>query len=431
MNPHFERGQLLYQQSRYDLAEESFRRALVDNPDDALCHCYLALCLIERQKWQDATDEAELAIGRAPDMPFAHHVLAIVYLARNRPDEAEAPARQAIQLDPYAASYHMNLGNVLMQQKRYADALASADAGLRLEPDHIGCANVKAMALVNLGRKKEADKLMEGVLARDPEDAFSHANQGWTALNQSEPNKALVHFREALRLDPTLEYAQAGMVEALKARYLIYRLMLRWFLWMARLGAKWQWAMIIGLFVGMRMVRTTAEANPDLGVVLWPLYGLLVGFVVLTWIAYPLFNLMLRLNRYGRHMLTTDQRRGANFVGITLLSALIALIAGLARGDETVLLLALVIGLYVLVAASVFQVPRGWPRLVAFGAAAILAGIACYAFTMLFGAMNQDDPRVLKRMASDGFAALDLYFPGILFYNIGVNFLMQARTDRH
>jgi len=69
--------------------------------------------------------------------------------------------------------------------------------------------------------------------------------------------------------------------------------------------------------------------------------------------------------------------------------------------------------------------------LVAFGAAAILAGIACYAFTMLFGAMNQDDPRVLKRMASDGFAALDLYFPGILFYNIGVNFLMQARTDRH
>ncbi len=82
MNPHFERGQLLYQQSRYDLAEESFRRALADDPDFVMAHACLALCMLERQEWKEATAEAERAIGLAPDMPFVHYVLARVLFAR-------------------------------------------------------------------------------------------------------------------------------------------------------------------------------------------------------------------------------------------------------------------------------------------------------------------------------------------------------------
>ena len=67
--------------------------------------------------------------------------------------------------------------------------------------------------------------------ARDPDDAFSHANQGWTLLEQGNRKKAMEHFRESLRLDPTNGWAQAGLVEAIKAGNPVYAVMLKYFLW--------------------------------------------------------------------------------------------------------------------------------------------------------------------------------------------------------
>ena len=90
------------------------------------------------------------------------------------------------------------------------------------------------MALVQLGRKDEAQQTLGSALANDPENALTHANQGWALLHRGDHAKALEHFREALRIDPELDWARAGIVEALKARHLIYRVMLRFFLWMGR-----------------------------------------------------------------------------------------------------------------------------------------------------------------------------------------------------
>src|SRR5688500_16372498 len=68
-----ERGLLLYQQSRYEMAEAELRQALGVEPNDAYAHALLALCLIERKQADDATAEAQQAIHLAPDMPFAHY----------------------------------------------------------------------------------------------------------------------------------------------------------------------------------------------------------------------------------------------------------------------------------------------------------------------------------------------------------------------
>ncbi|MDB5311521.1 MAG: tetratricopeptide repeat protein [Gemmataceae bacterium] len=46
---------------------------------------------------------------------------------------------------------------------------------------------------------------------------------GWALLHARQPAEALTHFREALRLDPTNEWARDGLIEALKARYWVYR----------------------------------------------------------------------------------------------------------------------------------------------------------------------------------------------------------------
>ena len=45
-----------------------------------------------------------------------------------------------------------------MGRRRWAAALATADRGLALDPEHAQCTNLRAMALVQLGRKDEAEQ---------------------------------------------------------------------------------------------------------------------------------------------------------------------------------------------------------------------------------------------------------------------------------
>src|SRR5438876_7808655 len=125
--------------------------------------------------------------------------------------------------------------------------------------------------MVKLGRKAEAGTTIDAALARNPDSAVTHANQGWTLLEKGEPKKALEHFREALRLDPENEWARHGIVEALKARNVIYGLMLRHFLWMSKLSPAAQWGVILGGYFLNRMLGTAAKTSPDLAPWLLPI----------------------------------------------------------------------------------------------------------------------------------------------------------------
>src|SRR4029077_11267359 len=90
MNSHLQRGRLLFQQSRYDLAEAELRQALAEDPNDAYAHALLAMCLAEREEFPDATAEARQAIHLEPDSPFTHYVLAQVLHDRHHNAEALA-----------------------------------------------------------------------------------------------------------------------------------------------------------------------------------------------------------------------------------------------------------------------------------------------------------------------------------------------------
>jgi tetratricopeptide (TPR) repeat protein len=232
-----------------------------------------------------------------------------------RADDAFRAVHESLRLDPADADSFALLASIELLRSRWQPALAAAEESLALNAEHVGAANLRAMALVRLGRKVEAMQSVDYALDRAPEDAFSHANQGWNHLHRNDPKKAQEHFREALRLDPELEYAREGMLEALKARNPVYRGMLAYFLWLGRQSSRFQWAFIIGIFFGVRIARTLSESQPQLNWVWWPLLGLFYAFVYLSWTAHPMFNLLLRFDRFGRHVLSPDQRKAANWFG--------------------------------------------------------------------------------------------------------------------
>jgi tetratricopeptide (TPR) repeat protein len=375
MSAHLQRALVLMQQSRYDLAEKELRLALGEEPESPPAHAFLAVCLNEREEFDQATREARQAIERAPEWPTAYAILARVYLARNRPKEAEPVAQEALRLDPDDPHHYELLARIGLAQRDWGKALEFAERGLAVDAEDAECANLRAMALTRLGRTEEAARTVESALARDPENALGHANLGWNFLQQRNYPKALEHFREALRIDPTNDYAKAGLVEALKARYPFYGLMLRYFLWMGRQSAKLQWVIILGLFFGQRALRALADANPALQPWIQPLLIAYLVFAVLTWVTAPLFNLLLRLNRYGRYALSRDQRLGSTVFGLLLLPAVAALAFWALTGSVLGMLASLYFGLLLLPVTAIFRCAQGWPRLVMVLYTLVLAGL--------------------------------------------------------
>jgi tetratricopeptide (TPR) repeat protein len=327
-----------------------------------MAHALLGLCLSRRKQYQQATEEAQLAVHYAPDFSFTHFVHASVLHDRDRLNEALSAIEEAIRLDPAQADSYALLSAIRLDQRQWALSLEAAERGLQLNPEHVGCTNLRAMALVKLGRRQEALMAMGTTLAKDPENALSHANQGWTLLEQGSREQALEHFREALRINPELEWARQGIVEALKAKHVLYGMMLRYFLWMSRLTPRAQWGIVLGGYFGFRLLRNIVRTNPELAPWIWPLLIVYILFAFLTWIADPLFNLILRLDRFGRLALSREQTIASNWIGACLLTALLSAGAWLVTKRSDTLISALVFALLVLPLAGTFRCRGGWPR---------------------------------------------------------------------
>lgn len=362
MNQHFQRGLLLYQQGRHQEAVAELRLQLGQDFQDSQTRAFLALALNELEQYSEATEHAQQAIHVDPEEPLGHYALARVNLSRNRLQEAHAAILEAIRLNPYDAGYFGILAHLELLKSRWREALAAANQGLELDPEHGLCTNLRAQALVNLGDRAAAAATMGEALARRPDNAYTHANQGWAMLHAGNHQQALDHFREALRLDPELEFARAGIVEALKARNILYRWMLAWFLWMSRLTPGVRWALVFGAYFGTRVIRQIANNSPELAPYLWTLLYLYTAFVLLTWLAPSFFNLLLRLDRFGRYALSPDQIRGANVLAVCVLAFAGCLIAYLVTGDELPLLSAVMAAAVALPASAIYVCQSGWPR---------------------------------------------------------------------
>ena len=62
--------------------------------------------------------------------------------------------------------------------------------------------------------------------------------------------------------------------------------------------------------------------------------GLIIAFVMLTWIASPLFNFLLRFNRFGRLALSDDQRVASSWIGGCFLLAAACFVAAMVTSSN-------------------------------------------------------------------------------------------------
>lgn len=361
-NSHHNRGLLLFNQGRYEEATRELQDAVIAENDNPFAHGLLALCLSAQDRHQPALEAAKRSIELAPDSDYGHFVLARVYTDRQKLNEAFQAITTAIQLSPEDAMNHACLARIEYERSNWNEAVAAADAGLTVDAENDMCLHYRSLALTKLGRSDEARRDQETLLAVDPNDPHSHAARGWTLLEDGEAAKAKEHFLEALRLDPTLDYARIGLANALKARHFLFGLALRCLLYLDRFRAWVIWIFMIGFFVGLRQLERFGQSYPEAVVPISLIKAAFWTILILIIIAHPLFDLILRLDRDGRRTMSPDQTRASNWHAVCLVVALGMGLAWAWRGDIQMRTLAMPTLMLTYAITMTFNATPGWVR---------------------------------------------------------------------
>lgn len=324
-----QRASLLLEQGRYRDAESNLRQVLTEDPRNEEALALLGRCYLNSRRLEEGIEVVQQAIALDPGNDFYYYLLGFGHYQQRRLTEAFGFLTKAISLNPYAAEYFGLLAYVLIDERQFAKGLEKADEGLALDAENGTCLNARSVALNKLGRTDAAIETMQHALAQDPENEITHTTVGWNFLEKGRHEEARHHFREALRIDPDLESAQAGLKEAMKSQVAPYRWLLRYSFWAQNKGRKVQAFLPFLLYIVFRVVGGLLSSNEQTRGLAWLVAAFYILFVVSSWSMNAVANFFLLFNPLGRYALNRSERWSA-ICTVSVLAAGLALL-GLAQ----------------------------------------------------------------------------------------------------
>ena len=354
-----ERATILYNQKRYKEAEKTIAEILALDPQNVLCILMLTEIRVSESKYEDAFKLIDSAIALNPENDSLFYTKARIYYYQGNIKEALNFCGQAIELDPYDADNFALKGLLLNSKLDFKEGLKAANNALEIDSTHILALNVRSTAQLKLNDKEGSFETIKEALNENPNNAYTHANYGWGLLEKGETKMALNHFSEALKNDPNSSNAQAGMTEALKSKYLLYRWFLKYVFWMNNMVGKHRWYFIIGFYVLQRGLRAIATYVVFLEPFLFPIIIVMAVFAMSTWLINPITNLFFRFNKYGKHLLSKSEIMCTNFIVLCLLIFFIGIGMLIFTENETTSFQFLVFGFTMMLPVSkMFDAPK-------------------------------------------------------------------------
>lgn len=328
ISPHLRLGRQSRELRRFPDAERHFGDALAANPRDDVALSELALTLhMQSGRQREALEVIDQAIAVDPNDAMHHAMRAFILNGLDRTGDALASTQASRRLDPYCVPALVAEAEAHSKRSDWSKAEQAARSALELDADYSPAANLLAQALRMQNKVAENDAQIAGLLQRNPDDEVTHLNAGWSALHRGDHRSAEQHFRESLRLDPEFDAAREGLLTSFRARSPIYRGYLTYCMWMARHKAGMRWAIVIGLVLGVRVLRSLAQrVSPALATGIGAIYLL---FVLWMFVADAVGNFILLSDRFARHALRPSEKREAIFVGGGIVLGLMLIGAGL------------------------------------------------------------------------------------------------------
>ncbi len=163
------------------------------------------------RKGQTAEIKVQLLPMGAPD----HYMAAVAAIQGKDLAKAQAELERAVAVDPSFEKGYSVLSMVHLEQKQWDAGLAAADRALALDATDKNALRSRYDALDGLGRETDAEAALATLAAQDrsPEIARILFNAGAAAWKKQEGERARVHFREAVAIDPKLYQAHNALAE--------------------------------------------------------------------------------------------------------------------------------------------------------------------------------------------------------------------------
>lgn len=173
-------GVIYHDQGRFERAQESFRAALSLNPSYTEAALNLAVACNDLGQYEEARSVYQAALSRQKREPggidpFVRGKIANMYAeigdafaSSGLWAEAIVEYRRALELGPDFMDIRLKLADAHRDSGDLPRAIAELESLVRGHPDYLRGKIHYGLCLYSSGRKAEATKAWEGVLAREP-----------------------------------------------------------------------------------------------------------------------------------------------------------------------------------------------------------------------------------------------------------------------
>lgn len=129
-------------------------------------------------------------------------------------DKAEMRFSLALKLKPDVVDNWLDMASLLAEAQRGEEALALLNRGVAANPAAMKLKEAYAVMLRRLGRRRDAEAYLAGLLEPHPDDAWVHYQLAATIHDYDRP-RANTHYRRALGLEPANIDYRMGLAESL------------------------------------------------------------------------------------------------------------------------------------------------------------------------------------------------------------------------
>jgi len=236
----------LFNLRRLDEAMRAAIRASGEEPQDYEPHYIISLCHTNQGRYDEGREAAAEVLRLDPEQAAGHHAMGFSWLHQARDSgydwwcrvdlDREPPERlkdacrcyaEAIRLNPDWSMLWRLRSEALLLDRQYTQAEEAARRAVALAPRDTDAYLALFMALRQQGRQGEAEVLVNDALRVHPDEADLHAALGWACFDLGRKDEATRYFREALRIDPENWMGELGLLEAMKSKYVAYRVYLK------------------------------------------------------------------------------------------------------------------------------------------------------------------------------------------------------------
>ncbi len=170
---------------------------------------------VKQERYADARIQLLSAIDIKPKNANAYFELAEVFIRLQKIPQAVEQYNSAINYDPKHRKARLHLASILLAAREFEQAESHVMKLLEMDSQDHDALILKAN-IESLGPRKNysgAREILEGILAKKPDDVVSLASLGTVEIADENPKKAEELFRKALKVDPKNSPLQMALAD--------------------------------------------------------------------------------------------------------------------------------------------------------------------------------------------------------------------------